>query len=533
MDMTSPRLDTSESGELEIEIKLTASPKSLAKLQSMLSKASGVERGSKKTARVVSTYFDTEDRKFRKRGLTLRIRQKSGKRVQTVKSEGSSNAGMFARTEWTTPLAGKTPDLSAITAPEVQSQIGLILQEDLVPLFKTDVKRTTLRIQHTCAPGDSATVELAFDQGKIVADKKIDTISEVELELIQGTTTALLDLAKTLSEHIPAVLTLGSKVSRGFDLCDGTYPCASFAGKISLTKRQSIDEAMVHILRPSLDQLLANRNAAVTGRDIEGVHQARVAIRRILSALTVFRKYVAGPEAQHIKAEMRWLINGLGEARDLDVFIDEVIAAVITDRPNDKDLKAVLRTAKKMRTAAYRRVRKAFSSRRYTAAMLELSLWIEKRAWRNTVTQQKLDSPIKNVAPKLLAKRHRKVLAVGENFENLSPESRHDGRIALKKVRYASEFFAGLYPANRTRTYVASLRQLQTALGRSNDVTMAETLANSIVQQARRGSKDTDTLRMGAGKLLGWHTRAAAQADTDLEALWTTFAKSRPFWLIS
>ncbi len=172
MDMTSPRLDTSESGELEIEIKLTASPKSLAKLQSMLSKASGVERGSKKTARVVSTYFDTEDRKFRKSGLTLRIRQKSGKRVQTVKSEGSSNAGMFARTEWTTPLAGKTPDLSAITAPEVQSQIGLILQEDLVPLFKTDVKRTTLRIQDTCAPGDSATVELAFDQGKIVAGKK-------------------------------------------------------------------------------------------------------------------------------------------------------------------------------------------------------------------------------------------------------------------------------------------------------------------------------------------------------------------------
>jgi triphosphatase len=113
---------------------------------------------------------------------------------------------------------------------------------------------------------------------------------------------------------------------------------------------------------------------------------------------------------------MRWLINGLGEARDLDVFIDEVIAAVITDRPNDKDLKAVLRTAKKMRTAAYRRVRKRFRRAAIQLRCLELSLWIEKRAWRNTVTQQKLDSPIKNVAPKLLAKRHRKVLAVGEKL---------------------------------------------------------------------------------------------------------------------
>lgn len=534
MDITSPRLNADEaasSGQLEIELKLTTSPGNLSKLLSFAGKLDGNDGEKPKTARIISTYFDTEDRRLRKRGLTLRIRQKGGLGEQTVKSAGTSESGMFARQEWTVPLDGKTPDLSLIKDPNVRSRMGLILAQELKPLFKTSVKRTTLFVEHSIASGESAYIELAFDQGRVVSGKKSEQICEVELELITGTTTALLDLAKLLANRAPTVLSLGSKVSRGFQLSEGTHPEATLATKTPLSKRFSIEDAMVHIFRPSLTQLLANRAAAVCGKDIEGVHQARVAIRRILSALIVFKDYLNGPQVDHMKTEVRWLIDTLGEARDLDVFIDEVLNVVSSDRPNDADINAVLKAATKAQNAAYRKVRSALSSKRYTGAMLDISAWIEQRSWRSHTSQKQLNAPIKGISGKLLSKRHNKVLKLGNNFAEMPAEDRHCVRIALKKMRYASEFFASLYSAGRTKPYIASMRHLQTALGAANDVTTAETLSAALVRQVRRGTKESEAVSIGIGKILGWHTRAASEANKNVVALWNDFAKSQPFWL--
>ncbi len=524
-------LEDDPKGEVEIELKLTTSLKNLSKLLTQLSTSSEAVKSSRKTTRIVSTYFDTPDRRLRNRGLTLRVRQKNGKRVQTVKSAGTESAGMFARQEWTTPLDGKKPDLSAIESFSVRNRMGLILPQELSPLFKTDVKRTTLIIDHTTALGKTAQIELAFDQGRIVAGKKTDPISELELELMSGSPKALLDLAAVISKIAPTVLNLHSKVSRGFDLCYGTHPQAVMAPKIKLPNSASVEEAIVKILKSSHGQLLANRSAAALGQDIEGVHQARVALRRIRSALSVFKDYLTCPDAEKIKTETRWLIDVLGGARDLDVFIDEVLPAVKKDRPDDSDLAAVLMTSETARTAAYRKVKSTLTSRRYTDAMLATAAWIENRAWREQDCTYDLDAPIKDVSCKLLAKRHRKVMKLGKNFKDLSTDQRHEVRIALKKVRYTAEFFSDLYPSALTRPYISAMRALQNALGTLNDVATAETLTATLIANAKTGTKQSDSLKMGVGKILGWHTRAATDANENVVELWTEFAKSQPFWL--
>lgn len=539
MDMTSPQenahaslsLEDDPNGVVEIELKLTTNSKNLSKLLNQLSASSEAVKSSRKITRIVSTYFDTPDRRLRNRGLTLRVRQKNGKRVQTVKSAGTESSGMFARQEWTTPLEGKKPDLNPIESSSVRNRMGLILPQELSPLFKTDVKRTSLIIDHTTPLGKTAQIELAFDQGRIVAGKKTDEISELELELVSGSPKALLDLAKVISGIAPTVLNLHSKVSRGFDLSYGTHPQAVMAPKIKLPTTASVEEAIVEILKSSQGHLLANRSAAALGQDIEGVHQARVAIRRIRSALSVFKDYLTCPDAEKIKNETRWLINVLGEARDLDVFIDEVLPAVKKDRPDDKDLSAVLLAAQKARTTAYRKVKSALTSRRYTDAMLATATWIENRAWREQDRTHALDAPIKDVSCTLLAKRHRKVMKLGKNFKTLSTDQRHEVRIALKKVRYTAEFFSSLYPTALTRPYISAMRGLQNALGALNDVATAETLTATLVATAKSGTKQSEALRMGAGKVLGWHTRAATDANENVVELWTAFAKSQPFWL--
>lgn len=547
MDMTSPRLDTpalepdsiesDASAEQEVELKLTTDPKSLAKLLSVALKLEGADKKSRKTARIVSTYFDTEDRRMRRRGLTLRVRQKNGKRVQTVKSEGSSASGMFARQEWTTPLAGKTPDLSAVTSHAVRNRMGLILPQELSALFKTDVKRTTVIVDHATDQGDVAKIELAFDLGKIVTapdssrKSKTSKLSEVELELVEGATPAILDLAKILAAAAPTVLSVSSKVSRGFELCDNSYPKAATAGKIALTNTLSVDESIALILRQSQGQLLANRAAADCGKDIEGVHQARIAIRRIGTALSLFKSYLTGPDAAHIKTETRWLINVLGEARDLDVFLDEVLPAVLADRPEDSDILVVKAAAVKAQAAAYRKVRSALNSRRYTDVMLTLGSWIEERGWRQNTEQKQLDAPLIGTAEHLIGKRYRKVLKLGKSFATLTTDQRHDVRLALKKVRYAAEFFVGLYPEMKTRPFISAMRRLQNTLGASNDVATAEHLLAGLMGNAKGDRKTLDSLTLGAGKILGWHTRAAHDAEINIVRQWITFSESRPFWL--
>ena len=531
MDMASPRLESVDSSETEIELKLTTSPQNLIKLLKILSVMDGVEPESRQTKRLVSTYYDTDDRRLRLRGLTLRIRDKAGHLEQTLKSTGSAVSGMLARQEWTIPIDSKEPNLGIVGSPEVHEQTGLILPQELSPLFKTDVRRTSLVIHHTLGQGDSARVEVAFDKGRVVADKNKLEISEVELELKQGTRTALLDLANIIAKTVPTVFCVGSKVERGFELCDGTAPQATTAYSLALPNNLSVEEGMVSIFRSALGHLLINRMAAVSGKDIEGVHQVRVAIRRIKSAVSLFHHFLDQDQTEPIKTEIEWMMDILGTARDLDVFLDEVVPVVMADRPDDPDLKVVEKTASKARTAAYRKVRSMLSSSRYTKIMLRLAQWIEQRQWRETQSIVELNGPLKETAGNLLSRRYRKVLKTGRKFKKLSASERHEVRIVLKELRYASEFFSSLYPKRQAQPYIAAMKRLQNALGAANDVAVAEELTQSLVKSVKRGSKDSFALQSGVGKILGWHSRAAADAEVGIVDLWNQFAKSQPFWL--
>ena len=132
-----------------------------------------------------------------------------------------------------------------------------------------------------------------------------------------------------------------------------------------------------------------------------------------------------------------------------------------------------------------------------------------------------------------MSQHYKQVLKFGRKFKSLSPIERHEVRIALKKLRYAAEFFDAQFPASRARAYLTAMKRLQNALGAANDVAVAEDLTQGLVKTVRHGSKEAAALQQAAGKVLGWHSRAAADAEADILSLWTTFAKGQPFWLAS
>jgi hypothetical protein len=103
-------------------------------------------------------------------------------------------------------------------------------------------------------------------------------------------------------------------------------------------------------------------------------------------------------------------------------------------------------------------------------------------------------------------------------------------RIALKKLRYATEFFAVLYPTKHTKPYLGALKELQDDLGHLNDVAVAEQLIDGVIAQSGAGAEAAADLRAGGGLVLGWHARGVADLEPATVRAWKAFAHDEPFW---
>lgn len=140
-----------------------------------------------------------------------------------------------------------------------------------------------------------------------------------------------------------------------------------------------------------------------------------------------------------------------------------------------------------------------------------------------------LAQPLLNLADRLLAKRHCQMLKRGKGFKRLAAAERHQLLIAVKTLRYTTEFFQGLYPAKRSKYYLAALRDLQDGGGHLNDVVVAEHLLADLTANALSGSGACQ-LERAAGKVIGWYDRALLSHEPAMRRNWNSFAARKPFW---
>ncbi|NIA68842.1 CYTH and CHAD domain-containing protein [Pelagibius litoralis] len=516
----------------EVELKLAADPETLERLwQAPMLR--GRDGAAPKVKELENIYFDTADLRLRKRGLAFRIRRDGTRFIQTVKTGDNEAASLFSRGEWEGPVPSLEPQLDIIDDPEIRAALGLILPGELRPVFVTRVHREIQQVNGTDSLGRLKVIEAAFDRGEIEASGSVQPLSEIELELVEGTPRALFDLALALQDVAPTQLETRSKSARGYALATGRKPAWHPAKPLALTAETRTDNALAAVLEACLLHWTANEAAALDGSDPEGVHQMRVGLRRFRSALSVFSELLPEDHHRWLNTEARWALNALGPARDWDVFLAELLAPVEANRPGDKDLAVLRKVAEKRRAEAYQQVREAVSEPRYTRFLLRLGGWLEDRAWHCAALTPAqavwLDQPLITLANKLLTKRHRKTLKLGKHFDRLSVEKRHEVRIAMKKLRYTTEFFRALYPAKTEKPYLKAMRGLQESLGHLNDVAVAETLLAELAGP-RAGARRPAGLDQAIGKVIGWYAHGVLSFEPEMRETWRAFAKTHPFW---
>ena len=436
--------------------------------------------------RLISTYFDTPDLELRAQGIGLRLRRRAGRYWQTLKTRGRDSAVLRQRNEWEVELEKCVLDLDLVEDPDLRARLAdRALRERLQPVFTTDFHRTACDL----AFADGSIVELAVDVGVIRAGGAESPVCEVEVELKSGAPVRVFETALALSGMLSMRVLLDSKARRGYDLVSPPpLPGAKKAGRIKLSPEMSAEEAYRVLLRHGLDSLLRNERVVLKNpADIEGMHQMRVALRRLRICLNIYQALIPRDASRSLTRNLRWLADALGPAREWDVFIAGTLDPILDERDRPPDLVDLRRGVEVLRQSCHARAREAILSSRYTQLVLSLGVWIEGRGWREDEAAHpldRLDEPVGGFAGTVLENGHRRVVMRGENVRSLDEEARHALRILCKEQRYAVEFFSGLYSGEEIRPYRESLVDLQATLGVLHDAAVTRNLTMQVAPDA-------------------------------------------------
>src|SRR5262249_10276473 len=179
-------------------------------------------------------------------------------------------------------------------------------------------------------------------------------------------------------------------------------------------------------------------------------------------------------------------------------------------------------------------------SARFRGLVLDTACWIEAGDWtRNPddLTRMLREQPIVGATADELRRRWKKLLKAGAQLRELDPERRHRTRLQAKKLRYASEFFAGAFPgkkaARRRNRFVAGLEKLQDALGELNDIAVHAGLTERLVDGSDARDKQREGLAkeaFAAGRLSGDEEARITSVLQDAERAYRGFTKAKPFW---
>src|SRR5476651_1211893 len=90
--------------------------------------------------------------------------------------------------------------------------------------------------------------------------------------------------------------------------------------------KMSPDDAFRTTLSDCLAQMTANAGVLRAGRSVEGLHQLRVGLRRLEVALKTFGEAFEQPWLEELRGRAKVLSSRLGPARDLDVFLEELLS---------------------------------------------------------------------------------------------------------------------------------------------------------------------------------------------------------------
>ena len=383
----------------------------------------------------------------------------------------------------------------------------------------TDIRRT-VRLLHL---DDNTVVEVAIDEGRILAGGTHEPVSELELELKAGHIGQMYRLAAELQVLAPLWISPESKSARGWHLRTGQTRGAQKAPTLDLRRRVRAADGFREIIEGTLGHLMANIGPTLRG-DAEGVHQMRIALRRCRAALNLFERHLDSAAAARFASGLQRFGQLFGTARDWDVFCLDTLPAAMVDLPAER-LRDLNVAAEVERLAAHAAVAAALRDNDFTALVLDIAVWVAADAALPPLFPNgRMGERLGVLAPSLLERVARKAIKRGRHASRLSVEELHRLRKSLKKLRYDVDSLGGLYRQRAVKAYRGHCERLEEILGVANDAVVAKRLALKLVTDNRQD------LAKPAGALARLSERRGQKALKGLKDAMKDFRATPGFW---
>ena len=485
----------------EREVKLAAGPS--FRMPSLDGLADGLQLVAREPQRLSTTYFDTEDLRLARWRVNIRHRPGEG---WTVKLPAESDGVLLVRPELVFHGSPRQPPSAAV---------------DLVRAFIRSVELRPQTRLRTVRRG----IELRDGDGNMLAEVLDDEVSvlegrriaarfrELEIEIRNATPRSLLDaLVERLQEAGAGEPDATTKYIRALG------PRASQPPEVplpTLASGATGGDVVRRAIAASVIRLIEHDPVMRLDADPEGVHQARVATRRLRSDLRTFGSLVDPDWAAALRDELQWLGRVLGAVRDGDVLLERMRErAAQLPESSSRGTTRVLAALEASRDAAHTELLATLRDDRYLALLDRLVA-----AANEPVLVLEADLSAATVIPGLVRGPWRSLAKRAKTLGDVPSDGElHSLRIRTKRVRYAAEAAAPLV-GRRARTFAAAAASLQEVLGDINDAVSAECWLREWV----RGSRSTHGV-FAAGELAGLERASAARDRKRLKKAWKKLA---------
>ncbi|HEY8063404.1 MAG TPA: CHAD domain-containing protein [Methylosinus sp.] len=376
-------------------------------------------------------------------------------------------------------------------------------------------------------------IAVCFDDGFVECGGRRSDFHEIELQLLEGAEEEFWTVAAELAPRAKARFLPMSEVELALARATGAGVAPVKARRPTLAADASLDEAIVTALSACLDQFVANWPALQSHAPEEAIHQMRVALRRLRAGVGMLRRGVVSEALEAAAVGARDISATLGAARNLDVLVDLLVAGPLAQANGEPRFYALLDAAERRRIEAHAAVAALVAAPATTQFVIDLRAALAAKAWRppsGDATQQRsafdpsAPGTAKSFAMRSLDRLHRRALKKSRDLAALTPDQRHQARIAFKKARYAAEFFESLFGAHaKARRYLRRTAALQDKLGAVNDLTVAAELLRGL------GEADAD-LAPASAFAIGWCAHARAGAAVDWKKTERSLKTLETFW---
>lgn len=441
--------------------------------------------GPRRRVELEDTLLDSADRAIGEAAHALRLRRANGVPLVTLKGPKVLQGAVHQREEIELPLDGADPENPATwPAPMPERVAALVGGRPLLPRLHVLNVRHLWPVYHE----SQEVAELALDRGVILGGWQEMAMHEVEVELASGGEMSdLMRIATRLRDTLPLEPEPRGKSERGIAMIEAAaipfHTLEEAAAAQPMSAAAPLSEAARAYLATQTLRLFEALPVAREGEDPEGVHDARVAIRRMRAALAGLEERALEPEVVlTLRADLKRIMRGFGGARDADVFLAFLDTLIADSGPATAEALAPLLALQRTRRAnEYAALNRMLDEDETIVLLTALAAFVTTPGAGVLALDPGRIPPrrVRELAGGLIWSRYESILAYQRRLPEAPLPLLHRLRIAVKRLRYTLELLADALGPAATEP-IQKLIDAQDHLGEIQDAAVAIELIGEI-----------------------------------------------------